>query len=167
MAVLLLQQKKNTARNGGFLFPEAGGDVFGGAVGHAEELLVGGAGVEAAELLVVAPNLHVVEKAGIARHDVIAGIPRHLQFRILAQVSCEQRDLLGLFVAAHEADAGDLPPVFVQQPVQRLLIQRLPNVVAQVRTMAPHTPVRAVGDIHREGHLIGNLLKDDVVIVVL
>ena len=167
MAVLLLPQKKNTASDGGFLFPEPGSDVFRGAVGDSEEFLVGGAGVEAAELLTVAPNLYVVEKVSIARHDVVAGIPRHFQFRVLAQVSCEQRDLLGLFVAAHEADASNLPPVFVQQPVQRLLIQRRPDVVAQVRAMAPHTPVRAIGDVHREGHLIGNLLEDDVVVVVL
>lgn len=74
--------------------------------------------------------------------------------------------ILGQAVAAHEAHAGDLPPVFVQEGVQSTLVQHIPDVLLQVRTMAAHAPVRTMRDVHGEGHLVGNLLEDDVVVVV-
>ena len=46
-------------------------------------------------------------------------------------------------------------------------IQDHPRVLAQMRAVAAHTPVRAVGEVHREGHFVGDLLEDDIVVVVL
>ena len=40
------------------------------------------------------------------------------------------------------------------------------DIVTQMRTVASHASVRAMGDVHREGHLVGNLLENNIVIVV-
>ena len=45
-------------------------------------------------------------------------------------------------------------------------IQSLPRVLAQMRAVAAHASVRAVGEVHREGYLVGDLLEDDIVVVV-
>ena len=135
-------------------------------MGYAEEPLVSGAGVEAAEVRFVATDFHIIEKAGIAGHDVVAGIPRQFEFRVLPQIPREGRHVLGLTVATHKAHAGYLPTVFVQNPIQHGRVQRLPDVVAQMRTVTAYAPMRAVGEVHRKGHLIGNLLEDNIVIVV-
>ena len=135
-------------------------------MGNAEEPLVGSAGVETAEVRLVTADFHIIEKAGIARHDVVAGIPRQLELRMLPQMPRKGGNVLRLTVAPHEAHAGNLPAVFVQNPVQHVRIQRLPDVVAQMRTVTAYAPVRTVGEVHRKGHLIGNLLEDNIVVVV-
>ena len=61
----------------------------------------------------------------------------------------------------------NLSSVFLQQGVQRPVVQHVSDILAQMRAMAAHAPVRAVGEVHREGHFVGDLLEDDVVVVVL
>ena len=130
------------------------------------EPLVGGAGTQTTELRFVTADFHVVEKVGIARQNVVTGIPRHLQLGVLMHMLSQSGHIFGLPVTSHEADTRNLPSVFRQQTVQRILVQDLSDVQMQMRTMTAHAPMRTVGDIHREGHLIGNLLEDDIVVVV-
>ena len=79
--------------------------------------LVGGLGFEAAIFVFVAADFHVIELFGGGGQGVVAGIPGDLEVRVLVEMLGELRNLLWGAVAAHEADAGDLPPVFVQQVV--------------------------------------------------
>lgn len=66
--------------------PEPFRNVFGMAVAVTVETLVGGAGTQTAEFGLVAAYLHVIEDVGIAWQDVVAGVPCHLEFRVLAQM---------------------------------------------------------------------------------
>ena len=66
--------------------PEAFCNVFGMAVAVTVETLVGGAGTQPPEFGLVAAYLHVIEDVGIAWQDVVAGVPGHFQFRVLAQM---------------------------------------------------------------------------------
>ena len=69
-------------------------------------------------------------------------------------------------IAAHEAEAGNLFPVFGEQLVDFGLVEGEADVFVEVRTMAAGAVVRAIGDVDGEGHLVGNLLEYDVEVVV-
>ena len=56
------------------------------AVGVAVKPLVGGAGVQSAEIRTVTSYFDVIEEVCIAGDDIVAGIPGHLQLRVLAQM---------------------------------------------------------------------------------
>lgn len=73
------------ARNALFL-PESFSDVFGMAVGVTVKPLIGGAGVQSAEIRTITANLDVIEEICITGDDIVAGVPSHFQLRILAQM---------------------------------------------------------------------------------
>lgn len=156
--------RQNVVEDG--LPPEPLCDIDGFGAGGAVEALVGGAGAESAEVGLVTADFHVIKQLCVAREGVVARIPRDFQFCVLTQMPGQRFHVVGLCVAPHEADAGDLLAVFVQQRIQRLFGQGMTDVFAQVRAVAAHAPVRAVGDVHGEGHLVGDLLEDDIVVVV-
>ena len=74
--------------------------------------------------------------------------------------------VVGLTVTPHETNTGDLLSVFLQKRIQCAVIQNIPYVFTKMWTVAAHTSVRTISEIHREGHLIGNLLEDNIVVVV-
>ena len=92
--------------------PESFSDVFGMAVGVTVKPLVGGAGVQSAEIRTVTADLDVIEEVCITGDDIVARIPCHLQLRVLTQMLGQGCHILRLTVAAHETDTGDLLPIF-------------------------------------------------------
>ncbi len=108
----------------------------------------------------------VIEEACIARDDIVARVPGYFQIRVLTQVLGQCRHVLRLAVPSHETDTGHLSPVLGQQSIQGGRIQCLPDIVPQMRAVAPYTSVRTMRYIHRKGHLIGDFLEDNIVVVV-
>ena len=76
-------------------------------------------------------------------------------------------DFFGRLVAAHETDTSDETFIAVNEAVEKLFVQGFANIFPQMRAMASYAPVRAVGEVHREGNLVGDLLEDDIVVVIL
>ena len=102
----------------------------------------------------------------IVRYRLFAGVPGHLQGGGFSDMVGQQLHLVRRGIPAHKADAGDGSAITFQDVVQRLLVQRLANIFLQMRTVASGAVVWTMGDVHREGHLSGNLLKDNIVVIV-
>lgn len=79
---------------------------------------------------------------------------------------CQCADILWVGIASHKAYAGDSASVGGKQTFKAFCRQRSANFLLQMRTVAPIASVGAPADIDGECHLIGNLLKDDIVGVV-
>ena len=119
--------------------------------------------VQAAELLPVGTELDIVERERVElrRQRRLARVPACADRAPgrARDVPRQRGDFAGRRVAAHEADAGDLAAVPLQQSLQRARGQRLSLVPLQMGTVAPGASVRAARQVQRERHLVGNFLK--------
>ena len=134
---------------------------------HVEiESLVGAARLQPAFFRHIRTGFYIIKRGERVRQLRFPGIPCNLQRRFFSDVCRKARNFLRSRITAHETETGDLFPVPGQQPVNLSLIQRKSDISVQVRAMAPDTMVGAVGDVHRQCHLIRDFLKNDVEIVV-
>ena len=146
--------------------PKAVGDVGEGAVVLLTvEALVGGGLLQRTEVADVGADLDVVEVALVddGGHTDASRVPRHLQLGVFfMDVLCQQVDPLGVGIATHEGDAGDVGLETADKVVDGSGVEWQSDVVPQVVAMAPRTAARAARDVDSERHLIGDFLEDDV-----
>ena len=152
---------------GGFvlLSPEAGGDVLElASIVLAVEPLVGGGALQGAEVLEIWPYLDVVEIGLVdSRGDAHpSAVPRHLVLRVLlVDVLRQHVHPLGVAVAPHEGDTGDVSSVLIDKGIDGIGVQRQADVLPEIMAVTARTVTRATGDIDGQCHLVGYLLKHD------
>ena len=131
--------------------------------------MVGRGTLQRTKMANVGPHLDVVEVglADGAGNAQSATVPRHLKLRVfLVNVLCQHVDALGVAVATHKGEAGDVLSVFIHKGVDGICIQRKTDVLPQILAVTTRTATRAVGDVDGQRHFVGNLLKDNVGISV-
>ena len=150
--------------------PEARGDVFKLAISRLTvEALVGGAVFQSAEMTDVRANLDVVELflVHISRHLCATSVPSHFIIRImLVNVFGNLAHTIVLRIAAHKTDACYVATVTLHEPVDGVHGERFTNVIPQILAVTTGTTTRTIGDVDGKGHLVRNLLKDDVGIYI-
>ncbi len=147
------------------LSPETRGDIGELLSRHPfVKPLVGGAVFQASQMLDVRPNLDVVEIAltDLARNNRLPTIPSHLILRMLAmQILRQLIHVLRLGVTAHETNTGDVVPILFDKRIEHHGGKRFTDVPPQIFRMTSRTMAGTIGNIDREGHLVGNLLKNN------
>ena len=150
--------------------PEARGDVFKLAIGCLTvEALVGSAVFQSTEMTDVRANLDVVEPflVHISRHLCATSVPSHFIIRImLVNVFGNLAHTIVLRIAAHKTDACYVATITLHEPVDGVHGERFTNVIPQILAVATGTTTRTIGDVDGKGHLVWNLLKDDVGIYI-
>ena len=71
-----------------------------------------------------------------------------------------------LRIAAHKTDACYVATVTLHEPVNGVHGERFTNVIPQILAVTTGTTTRTIGDVDGKGHLVRNLLKDDVGIYI-
>lgn len=153
------------------LLPEAGGDVFE-VVGVclAVEALVGGGFLQGAEVADEGTYLDIVEVGLVdgGRNADATAVPRHLELRVLlVDILCQEVDTLGVGIAAHEGEAGDIVTILRHECVDGIRVEWQSDVFPEILTVAARTVAGAVADVDGQGDLVGYLLEDDICIDVL
>ena len=155
----------------GHLFPpEAGGDVLElTRVVLTVEALVGGSTLQRTEVFEVWPYLDVVEVRLVdCRGDANpTAVPRHLILRmLLVDVLRQHIHALGITVAPHEGDAGDVAPVLIDKGIDGIGVQGQADVLPEIVAVTARTVTRATGDVDGQCHLVGYLLKHNACVNV-
>ena len=126
--------------------------------------LVGSRLFEATEVPDVRSQLDIVEQCfiNIKRYARAPAVPAHLHLRMLpVQKLGHGLNVFRLGVASHEADAGDVFLVFVDEAVEAAGGERLADVLPKILAVAAGTMAGTPGDVDGKCHLVGNFLEDD------
>lgn len=140
----------------------------GGGVPVADDAvhaLVGLRRVESAAGGDVGTEFDVVHRRGVepCGQGHASRVPGRLQTADAAHVAGQTGHLRRVAVAAHEAEAGDLPAVAFDQQVYLRAVERTSRILPEVGAVAPLAAVGTPREIEGEGHLARNLLEYDVV----
>lgn len=96
------------------------------------------------------------------RDSSFAAIPSYFEVREAGAGELgEGVDAEGIGVAAHEAHAGDVGQIMADEGVEGVGGEGVADVVPEILAMASWAMAGAVGDVDREGHLVGDFLEDD------
>lgn len=145
------------------------GDVGERAVYLLVKALVGVAIFERTARSNVRTYLDVGEGGGgeVGRKGRFAAIPSCVEGgEMVADELGEAGDLKGIVVAAHESDAGYLALIGGYHAEESLVGEVFAYVVGEVDAMAARTTVGATRKVDGKGYLVGELLKNDVVVDV-
>ena len=80
----------------------------------------------------------------------------------ICDIFCPMRNFFGGLITAHESDAGNHRSIAIQESGQEFGIQFLAYIFPEVLAMTSGAMTRTPGEVERERHLSGNLLKNDV-----
>ena len=143
--------------------PEAGSDVLELTLGVLTiEALVGGGLLQRTKVLDERTYLYIVEVLLIdgGRDDGLATIPSHLELgMLLVDILCQDVDTLGIAVAAHESNAGDILAILFDEGIDGIGVKGETYVLPKVMAMTPRTVTRAIRDVNCQCHFVGYLLK--------
>ncbi len=149
------------------LAPKTGCDIGQLAVGDLVQTLIRQTVVKRSEMCQVGTQLDIVEvfQMNGSRQQRTAAIPCRMQpFVLHPYVMHERVDFRGGGIAAHQRNTSDIAVAISNQRVQCLRSQRFPLVGPQIRGMTTRTATGASREVHRQSHLIGHLLEDNVAI---
>ena len=134
------------------------------------EALVGLGRFQGAEVRQVGAQFDIVEVVEVHRRgdQVPTAVPRRLQSRMALLEARGNAVHLGRGgVATHQRHAADSRRLPLQQLVEGFVRQRLAHVAPQMLGVAPRTATGTARQVHRQRHLVGNLLKDNICFGVL
>ena len=146
------------------------GDVKHFAVDDLVHTLICSRAAQRAEVLQIRAELDIVEIVEIECRcqQRTATVPGGVQlFVALTQVLHQPVDFGGAGIATHKGDAGYVVVALGDKIVDSLVGERFADVVPKVGRMASGTPARASADVDGKGHLVWNLLKDNIAVGVL
>lgn len=133
--------------------------------GLAVDTLVGGGPVQRAEMPQEGTDLNVVEVEPVdrGRQTDTAAVPSHMELRMLfVYILRQEVHPHRVGIASHQRDAGDVLAVLRHKIVDCIGVQRHTDVLPQVAAVAAGTTAGAVGYVDGQGHLIRNLLENDI-----
>ena len=146
---------------------KAFGAIYKIAVCHFIKSLVCLRRLQSAFLIVIRTEFYIIEVVDIHWLVVSSGIPGDLKFQSVFYVMCQSFHLVFRSVTTHDAYAGDVATINLNESIQFVFSEFGAYILPQMRAVAGRAMIRAVGEVNRQTHLVGNLLKDDVVVVVL
>lgn len=134
------------------------GDVYQSTVFHTIEPLIGIRLIQSTKLLPKGAQLQIIQKRKQVTKRLFCIAPAVLTgFETVLSNDAESLSKF-LFISAftHEADAGDKILVTHDQRIQ-ITLQRIPDILLQIRRMAAVTMIEAVRYGNRQANLLGNL----------
>lgn len=153
------------------MFPEAGGDILEGAIwASAVHPLIGAWGVEATKMAEIGTHFDIVETLLVDEWgDCCApSVPANFQsFVVLSHVFSEPVDLSRVAIAPHKSHTCYRVFRFMNQCRQCLCRQVMSPIRPQELTMAARTVTRTTRHVDGKGHLIGELLKNNICIYIM
>jgi hypothetical protein len=151
-------------------FPKSKCDIFSFAVGqNLIQPLVCSTFFETAQRFYVRSYLYVIKifQFYAVGKCLATRIPAYLNAVCLFEPFRHTVHLFRVVVTAHDGDARNGFPVIFQDYTGIFFIERLADIFPKKCAMAMRAAVRAVCDIHGQRDLVGDFLKDNVVVVEL
>lgn len=153
------------------MFPEAGGDILEGSIrASMVHPLISTWGVEATEMAEIGSHFDIIETLLVDewRDCRAPSVPANFQsLMVLSHVFSEPVDFSWVAIAPHKSHTCYRVFRFMNQCRQSLCRQVMSLIRPQELTMAARTVTRTTRHVNGKGHLVGELLKNNICIYIM
>jgi hypothetical protein len=112
-------------------------------------------------------EFNIIEVADIHWLVVSAGIPCDFKVQDFFDIMGNLLHFIFGGVTTHDTHTGDVAFVNLNESIQFIFSEFLANIFPKMRAMAVGAVIRTIGKIYCQTHFIRDLLKNDVIVVVL